>query len=427
MATTSHALSTHQPLTERLLFYPCFRSIFALYVILHKDPMRLAFIPTQTPTGSTNIGRIFPLARELAQNHEVHVLVHRGQQKPVTENFKIHVTGRDPFARTATGKKRLRGIALIGRLKINILRAMFTLLRLKPDIVIISKSLPESVLAAWLYSKLRRTRFILDVDDFELTANKLTSLAQRAAVHWAERAGAKLAEVIITATPFLNDHFEQLTRDSKKVVMIATGIAAPAGKTPGVSALTPGVKEAGARLLYLGSISLGSGHRVDLLPEILQRVRQEFPATHLTIAGDGDDVESLRQQFEHAGVSRAVTWHGRFSPSEVEALLNNAALVIDPVDDSITNRAKSSSRTLFAASAGRAIVTSNIGIRPYLLPDQLHERFFATPGSARSYAEKVVAALKQPLTHSEQVLLRECASSFAWPKLTRRFAEALKL
>src|SRR3989344_631753 len=115
MATTSHALSTHQPLTERLLFYPCFRSIFALYVILHKDPMRLAFITTQTPTGSTNIGRIFPLARELAQNHEVHVLVHRGQQKPVTENFKIHVTGRDPFARTATGKKRPRRHAPIRR------------------------------------------------------------------------------------------------------------------------------------------------------------------------------------------------------------------------------------------------------------------------------------------------------------------------
>ena len=39
--------------------------------------MKIAFVTTQTLAGSTNIGRILPLAEQLSADHDVHVLVHQ--------------------------------------------------------------------------------------------------------------------------------------------------------------------------------------------------------------------------------------------------------------------------------------------------------------------------------------------------------------
>lgn len=181
--------------------------------------MTIAFVTTQTLQGSTVIGRVLPLAKELAKNHEVTILGHGDGP----ENW--HNSGQDPFRRTPAGKKRLSGLALVWRLKLNAFIAALKLIQLKPDVIIIVKSLPENVFAvrlATLFYNPKKT--ILDVDDFELTANALSSIWQRAAVHWAERAGARLADQIVTASPFLSDHFEQLTRGKKPITMIPTGL-----------------------------------------------------------------------------------------------------------------------------------------------------------------------------------------------------------
>jgi glycosyltransferase involved in cell wall biosynthesis len=380
--------------------------------------MKIAFVTTQTLAGSTNIGRILPLARELARRHEVHLLAHKGR-RATPRGVRVHITGQDPFIRTAQGKRRLSGARLLLRLKLNTLRAAFTLIKLKPQAIVISKSLPESVFAAWLASTLlRRTRIILDVDDFELTANQLSSLNQRAAIHAAERIGARSAHAIAAASPFLQDHFRQLTQERKKISLIATGVTSP---SPVLQALP---EARSGELLYLGSISLSSGHRVDLLPPILAKIREQFPEATLTIAGSGDDTERLREDFAALGLATAVTWPGRFTPSEVAGLINRAAILIDPIDASITNRAKSSFRTAIAAAYGRAIVTSDVGIRPY---QSLHARFFAFPGDVNDYAQKINGLLKVPLRENEQRQLTEHARGYQWGTLAQKYARLLPL
>ncbi|PIT98560.1 MAG: hypothetical protein COT71_00075 [Candidatus Andersenbacteria bacterium CG10_big_fil_rev_8_21_14_0_10_54_11] len=404
--------------------------------------MRLAIITPQSVIGSTNVGRIFPLAAELAKQHTVHVLVHKSTQPKPEVNFTVHLAGRDPFTKTDSGKKRLAGVTLVARLKVNIILTVWLLLRLNPDLIIISKSLPESVAAAWLYSLVNRhVKFILDVDDFELTANNLTSLTQRAAVHWAERAGAKLADKIITATPFLSDHFEQLANDRKEIAMIPTGVA-DSGTTAGIRPEIPhtpkslprseGIQnpqqlnlQTGHRILYLGSVSIASGHRIDLLPDILTAVRNSIPDAHLCIAGSGDDVKKIKAAFAARNLAAAVSWHGRFVSSEVPELLRLTNVVVDPVDMSITNRAKSSYRAALATAAGLPVVTSDIGIRPFLLPDELHRRCFADPADATSYAEKIINFLHQPLTADEQTRLRQHARTYTWSRLARTYGKLL--
>ena len=173
--------------------------------IEYYDGMMITFVTTQTLAGSTVIGRVLPLARELAKDHEVHVLVHGKVPENSDDQVHFHATGQDPFTRTSAGKKRLQGIALVLRLTWNAIQSALTLSSLKPDVIIITKSLPENVLGTWLAKLIAAPKkVILDVDDFELTANVTTSLIQRAAIHWAERTGAKLADQIVTATPFLS-------------------------------------------------------------------------------------------------------------------------------------------------------------------------------------------------------------------------------
>ncbi|MEK7556528.1 MAG: glycosyltransferase [Patescibacteria group bacterium] len=395
--------------------------------------MKIAFITTQGLAGSTLAGRVLPLAKELSQKHEVHILAHGKSSQGSHAGVQVHFIGTDPFQKTASGKKRQRGVPLVLTILTNAIVGSMKLTSLKPDAVVIVKSLPENVLAtqlALLVNKLKRV--ILDVDDFELTANVTSSWTQRAAIHWAERASAKIADHVVTATPFLSDHFEQLSQGKKPITMIPTGLSVPAGDATGAPRRTDrsasenrpvGVQERQDPpiLLYAGSISLSSGHRIDLLPDILAEVRKKHPEIRLYIYGDGDDVEKVKQMFAEKSLEKAVVWHGRFALQMLLSNLPSNAILLDPVDGSITNRAKSSFRVALATALGLPIVTSDIGIRPYLIPDSLHERCFAKPGDGGDYVGKIDQFLEKPLSSSEQILVKEHAKQFSWETLAQEY------
>lgn len=381
--------------------------------------MKVAICTTLNPGSSTLVGRILPLAHELSKKHTIHV-IHLGDsttQPPLT----LHRVGVEPFSRTTHGKQRRRGLALVVALTMIAVRTAVALKRIRPDIIIISKPLPHNTLGVVLYRFFHpRIKIILDVDDFELTANHLTTLAQRAAIHWSERKSSALASQIVVATPFLSDHFTQLTGGKKQPLLIPTGLdsvlitqlaSVPIPTTP--------------TLLYLGSLSVNSGHRVDMLPKILKAVHAEYPAATLTIAGHGDDETALRAAFDQAGLNSAVRWSGRFSYQKVLSLITNARIIVDPIDSSITQRAKSSFRTLVAAAAGRPVVTSNVGIHPQLLPSELQDRFFAEPANATDYARKIIAVLQNPLTETEQNTLKKHATHYSWTELAKQYITVL--
>lgn len=383
--------------------------------------MKIAFCATLNLNASTLVGRILPLARELSSEHAIHV-IHLGEST-ADQPLTFHPVGPEPFSRTPHGKKRLRGLSLIIAMKTIALRTALTLHRLRPDIIIIAKPLPHNTLGAALYHFFHRhAKIFLDVDDFELTANHLTSLVQRAAIHWSERKAAKLAHHIFVATPFLGDHFSQLTNNQKIPTLIPTGLDHTL--LTELSQLPPPIESS---LLYLGSLSTSSGHRVDLLPDILALVQTQYPSTTLTIAGHGDNEVALRETIEQRGFRNYVNWLTPFSLSDVPRLISAASILIDPVDTSITQRAKSSFRPLVAAAAGRPVVTSDVGIRPQLLPAELHARFFAQPANPQDYAAKILNLIQNPLTATEQTNLKKHAANFSWTELAKRYIKALTL
>ncbi len=384
-------------------------------------------------------GRVMPLAREFGKmGHDVHVLglnsfVFSGKatnldrvDSPIkSANDKKttwHCIGREPFERTKSGKRRLAGVALVFHLTVIALKTTVALYRVKPDVVIIVKTLPHNVMGVWLWSWVQRPeKIIADVDDFELTANKLTSFGQRAAVHWAERIAVSLADVIVTATPFVNDHFLQLARGRKPVQMIPTGINGPL-----TLSLSPNRERGRCRFGYIGSVSVGSGHRVDWLPEIMGLVSKKYPEAVCIMVGSGDDEEKLRQMFKERKLENRVRWLGRFTEKDVPEILSQIDVLVDPVDTSIINRAKSSYRVMLALAYSLPVVTSNVGIRPILLPRKMHERLFAWPSDANDYAKKVVGLLEKPLDTSERNIMNMRAKKFSWYGLAQKYIKLIE-
>lgn len=375
--------------------------------------MHIAFVTTQSHLQSTLIGRVIPLANELqSMGHQVSLFIHK-EDGEFAPGVPTYVTGSNPFSRTKTGKKRRSGIALIAIMKLNALRAAWKLIAICPDSIIIVKPLPENTLAVALAKLvLWNSKVILDSDDFELFANKISSSFERSAIQLSERIASNIASHIIVATPFLLDHMKQLTGGRKTVTLIPTGLNLPKILQEHAPSNT---------ILYIGSVSVSSGHRVDLLPEILSIVKKEIPNATLAIAGSGDDEHLLQVAFRAKGLSEHVHWLGRFSLDNAVAIAHTAGVLIDPIDGSIENRAKSSFRTALALACGVPIVTSNIGIRTMLIPEIFHERFFAAPEDGPSYAQKIISVLKHELTEKERIVLKERADSFTWKKLADEY------
>lgn len=374
--------------------------------------MKLAFIATQSSTGSTVRGRIIPLAQELTSHHkhDVHLLLH-GTKTDIPD-LKTHQIGEDPFQKTASGKIRLHGFSLFLRLLQNVFLAVKALLIIQPETIIIVKPLPENVLAVWLTTWFfRPKKIVLDVDDFELTANVVTSLLQRAVIHLAQRVAVKLANSIVVATPFLADYETALVSDKKSVLLIPTGLSFDVNLA----------QSPHPRIVYIGSLSQSSGHRVDLLPEIFFLVKKTVPNAQLVIIGDGDDKQKLSHDLQEKGVQADTIPTGPFELKNLAPLIFSSDVLVDPIDASVTNRAKSSFRVALALACGLPIVTSNVGIRAQLIPRQLHTMFFATPGDVNSYANKISALLQKPLTAEDQLLLKESAKQYTWEALAEKY------
>lgn len=382
--------------------------------------MKIVFITTQSLIQSTLIGRVLPLAQEFQKmGNDVMVLVHSEKNsKSANPQFpiKIKSIGPNPFERTSAGKKRKSGLSLIWTMKMNALRAAWQLVQEQPDVTIIVKPLPENTLAVKLAKIfLHNTKIILDVDDFELEANNLTSLLQRAAIHWSERASSKMASHIIVATPFLEDHMRLLAGTAKQVTLIPTGLSVQ--QTSHIQLHT----QSKNTMLFAGSLSISSGHRIDMLPEILLQVRKSIPDAKLIIAGSGDDEHALKEKFQSLGLQDAVDFQGRFSMEHVGSFISECSILIDPIDSSIANRAKSSFRVALALLYGIPIVTSNIGIRTDMIPAALHATFFATPGDGISYAEKIIALFQKPIASEESAMLMGASKKYTYDQLAQTY------
>ena len=341
--------------------------------------MKITVVASQSLESSTMVGRIIPLLRELNQlgvKSDIIALHHdyRNLDQRMLEQSGIVVkyVGQMAVIKKADGSKEYRtGVRLLGTIFNSTGKIFINLLCSKSEIIYVVKPHPQNLLPAILVKLLRRRKIVLDADDLESQANKTQSKLQRRVLEITEKMGVKSSAAIITCSPFLSEHYKKLGMPADKIFYIPTGLDDISqdkilfSRTEFLQKqnLSPDTKI----VLYCGSLSISSGHRLDILLKSLGALVKDLEQVVLVLAGSGEDRKYLENLAEKLGIRDKIIFTGRYRPQEVRSLIELADVVVDPVDDSLTNKAKSSSRVVQALYLNKPVVTAKVGIRGELL------------------------------------------------------------
>jgi len=119
-------------------------------------------------------------------------------------------------------------------------------------------------------------------------------------------------------------------------------------------------------ILYCGSLSLKSGHAIDLLLQAFALIRKKISNAVLLIVGGGEDIDFLKNQIDQA-VCETVIFTGKVSPSEVPYYFQLADVSVDPVKDTLANKGRCPLKIFESMQMGVPVVTSDIGDRKMLI------------------------------------------------------------
>lgn len=393
--------------------------------------MNVLVITALPPERASFVGRIIPLARALHRaDHHVEILTLSGATRPPftetftdTRGFAISVVGPNirptavttPTIGSAWRRYHIGHRALAGALS-----------ERRADVIVLEKPQPQNTGPALSFARARDVPILLDADDFEPAASRFPF-----PVRWAMRTldcrAARAAAVITACSPFLVAHYRRLNPRTR-VELLPTGIDLPSNIPPAHLRARLKLPQDVSIVLYVGSLSLSSGHRVDLLLNAWSRLRLDQRGNaHLVISGNGIDAERLRARVARdAALKSRVHFIGRFTPPEDIALAREADLLVDPVDQSLTAEAKSSHRTMLALATGTPIVTGAVGVRLVLLPPALHSLCLYDPARRDDLTTALAHGLAPSAKAAFQRGTRGMFNQWSWDTLGKRFVALLE-
>lgn len=294
----------------------------------------------------------------------------------------------------------------------------------KADLIVLAKPQPQNTSAALEHAKTLRVPLIADIDDLEAYASRLPWPVRRYVASLEARA-LRRALVVTACSPFLVEHARRIN-PAARVELLPTGIEVPKDVPPIRFRERLSLPAEARVILYVGSLSRASGHRVDHLLDAFAVLRE--PETYLVLAGGGTDADALRARVRSlpGAVSQRVHFWGSFSPPEDVALAREVNLLVDPVDASVVNAAKSSHRVMLALATGTPVIAGNVGIRPTLLPPSLHAVCLYTPEKPGD----LTRALRRGLDPGFRALFeretKHLAHQWTWQELGKRFVRIVE-
>lgn len=382
--------------------------------------MKALFVATLPPRSPTIIGRTLPLARAVEQHGHGVGIVTLGHNQDGAGDTGVPVRVVGPALRgPEAGRPPLPTI--LRRLHAGARALADALAKERADVVVVVKPHPQNVWAARRASR----PLILDADDDERWASRL-SWMERAVMARIERHAARRATLVTACSPALVRRFAADLR-APRVELVPTGIAS-SRETASVLNLRArlGLDARAEILLYVGSIALASGHRVDHVLEAWETLADERPALHLAIAGDGIDTNRIRERAARKRHADRIHFLGRFSPPDAEGMARQATLLVDPADRSPAAEAKSSFRTLLALKTGVPVVAGDVGVRRMFLPPSIHRWALYEPGNR----DALLAGLREGLTkRAREEFQRETSglwNQWSWDRIGARFTALLE-
>ncbi len=316
------------------------------------------------------IGRFFPLAKELAKKgFKINYLALHHDLKSVTkrrfiqDGVHIFYVGQMHVLKRNNQKIYFNKIQLLKVVITSTFKMIFTALSLKSDILYCFKPQPINGFAAFIIKIIHRKPFFLDCDDYEAEINKLTKF-QKIIFKFFEDKLPLLALKVTYHSEFLKERYCQLGYNKEKFIHLSNGVDhnrfddLQQEKIKNLQQeLNPNNSQV---VLYFGSLSLSSGHAIDLLLEAFILIKKALPHSLLLIIGGGEDIEFLKNQVD-ASIKDSVKFIGRIHPEEMPYYINQAHVTVNPVRDIPANYGRSPLKMFESMALGVPVVTSNIG------------------------------------------------------------------
>ncbi len=374
--------------------------------------MRIIFLATLPPQSASIVGRTIPLAEELIKrDHKVKIFslgestLDNDLVKIVGPAFRKSNTKPGPIATGIRLKRGARALEQITKKE-------------KADVFVLSKAHPQNTFAARKVT----VPVILDADDDERHSSRLSFLEKKFMGIVENRASAK-ASLVTACSPYLIERYEN-ELGAKKTSLIPTGISSHMGRKKIDFHKKIGIIEDAPIVLYIGSVAISSGHRVDHVLQIWDRLSEKTGA-HFVVAGDGIDFEAVKTLSGNLKYHDRVHFWGRYENEDAPSLARAATVIVDPVDNSPASLAKSSSRVLLAMKVGTPVVAGENGIRRMMLPYSLPWTVY-TPGDNESLLNSLIYAIK---TSAKEEFISHTADlwqSWTWEQIGTKFNNLLE-
>ena len=211
----------------------------------------------------------------------------------------------------------------------------------KPDLVHLNSSEPS--LFYYNHCKLKHIPKILTIHLFIKEIHNTNALFQRILkdANWVTAVSSETLIEIQKTSPQLSDHSTHINN---------------AINTPLIEPMS--IHQFRNKLLFIGRLAPGKG--VEIALKALSIIKKERPQIKLIIAGDGPEMNNLKNLSIKYGLTNTASFLGEVSPSEIPKLINSTFLVIVPSIEA----EQSSIVSLQAGIMERPVVASNVrGLR----------------------------------------------------------------
>jgi len=378
--------------------------------------MEIIFLATLPPESSTIIGRTVPLAEELQKRgHRVKILTLGNN--PEKSDSLISIVGP---AIKSTNEKKHHLFTTLRRLIAGKKKLEKALRSYKPDLVILEKAHPQNVSARID----KNIPIVLDVDDDEKSASRM-SFWGRLYMSEMEKKGAKTAKLVTACSPALVNRYRNELK-SNRVELVPTGISTEEEISAPDVRQKFSIPQDAQIVTYIGSISLASGHRVDQILSIWEKLSTDFSKVHLLFIGDGIDFELVREQTTKLKNSDRIHFWGRFDVRQSENFARQSSVLIDPVDNSKACENKSSFRTILGLKTGVPVIAGAVGIRKMIIPETLHNWTLYNPDNLDSLYKSITFALKPGAKEEFVKKTKDEWKKWSWPEIGSKFVSLIE-
>lgn len=327
----------------------------------------------EEPSG---IGRYLPLAKELTRRgFHINYLALHPDFKSLDKRYEkqdgvdVYYVGQMHVLKKGSKKYYFNKFQLFNVVVNSTLKMLLKSLSLKSDILYCFKPQPINGFAALLAKFIKRKPLVLDCDDYEAELNRLTKLQKFIFILFEDNL-PKFAKKVTFHSMFLKERYLRLGFKEDKFIQLSNGV--DANRFSGLDSnkiktlRKHFLLENKKVILYCGSLSLASGHAIDLLLKAFVIVKKQIPNAVLLLVGGGEDIDILKKQVDNS-VKDSVIFAGKVKPSEIPYYIAISDISTDPVKDLLTNKGRCPIKIFESMALGVPVVTSDIGDRKLII------------------------------------------------------------